>query len=290
MFVAVADAGSFAEAARRAGISSGQASKLVQKLERDLGVQLLRRTTRALSLTEVGQAYHARMKVLLEEFDALDASARNVSGTPRGRLRLTAPLSFGKLRLMPLLIAFARAYPEIQLDIDLSDTMRSLIDDGYDVAIRIGKPADSSLIARKLCDARIMLVAAPAYLEQRCTPQHPGDLADHDCIVDTNFRDSLTWTFRAPDGSGHPVAVTPALRISNGEACVMAAEAGLGVVLVPSFVASDALEAGRLKRLLPTWEDETFGVYAIYPPARHLALKVRALVDFLIAAFGDAPP
>ena len=271
MFVAVADAGSFAEAARRAGISSGQASKLVQKLERDLGVQLLRRTTRALSLTEVGQAYHARMKVLLEEFDALDASARNVSGTPRGRLRLTAPLSFGKLRLMPLLIAFARAYPEIQLDIDLSDTMRSLI-------------------ARKLCDARIMLVAAPAYLEQRCTPQHPGDLADHDCIVDTNFRDSLTWTFRAPDGSGHPVAVTPALRISNGEACVMAAEAGLGVVLVPSFVASDALEAGRLKRLLPTWEDETFGVYAIYPPARHLALKVRALVDFLIAAFGDAPP
>lgn len=288
MFVAVAEAGSFSGAARRLGVSSGQASKLVAKLESELGVQLLKRTTRALSLTEVGRAYHERIKALLEGFDSLDASVRSASGAPTGRLRVTAPLSFGRLRLLPLLLDFARAYPDIRLDVDLSDAVRNLVDDGYDIAIRIGSPTDSSLMARKLCDARVMLVASPDYLRRRGAPRRPEDVSDHSCIVDANFRDQSNWRFRTP-GTRRPVTapVDAAMRFSNGEACVAAAEAGFGLALAPNFIARDGLLCGRLERLLKEWEDEDFGVYAIYPPARHLALKVRALVDFLVAALDE---
>ncbi|PZU47386.1 MAG: transcriptional regulator [Sphingomonas sp.] len=289
MFVAVVETGSFAGAARRMGASSGQASKLVSALERELGVQLLKRTTRALAVTEVGQAYFERMKLLLDELESLDNSVRNLASAPGGRLRLTAPLSFGQLRLVPLLLEFMGAYPDIQLDVDLSDNLRQLVDDGFDLAIRVGNPADSSLIARKLCDVRVMPVAAPAYLEAHGVPQHPDELSGHSCIIDSNFRDPNSWRFRSAE-SGLPltVAVSGTFRISNGEACLAAAEAGLGVALVPDFIAHDALQRGSVRRLLEGWDDRPFGVYAIYPPARHLARKVRALVDYLADALGDA--
>lgn len=296
MFVLVADQGSFAEAARRLGVSSGQASKLVSALERDLGVQLLKRTTRALALTEVGHAYHLRMKALLEEFDALDASVRQIAGTPSGRLRLTAPLSFGKSRIVPLLLDFARAFPAIRLDVDLSDAVRNIVDDGFDLAIRIGIPADSSLIARKLCDMEVLLVASPAYLDLHGVPERPADLADHACIIDANFRDPLHWPLRAASGDGAPpvrVAVREAMRMTDGDACLDAAEAGFGIARVPDFIASRSLAAGRVRRVLPGWLSGAAGIHAIYPPARHLAFKVRTLVDFLAVSLrpdGRAEP
>ncbi|GGF86669.1 transcriptional regulator [Azorhizobium oxalatiphilum] len=288
MFVAVLDSGSFAAAAERLGTSSGQASKLVSKLEADVGVQLIKRTTRALAATEVGQAYYERLKQLIDEFDALDASVRNASGAPAGRLRLTAPKSFGTIQLAPLLIDFARAFPDIQLDVNFTDRVVNVVDEGFDAAIRIGKPGDSSLIARRLCDARIVLVAAKAYLEARGTPQSPADLLAHDCIIDTNFRDPFNWQFGMGEAATS-VQVTGRIRFSDGEACLAAAEAGLGVARLPSFIAGPRLKAGALVPLLRTQEHERHAVYALYPPGRHLALKVRALVDFLATCFRGTP-
>jgi DNA-binding transcriptional LysR family regulator len=290
MFVAVLDEGSFAGAARRQGISSGQASKLVSKLEADLGVQLIKRTTRALSVTEVGQAYYERVKALIEEFDALDASVRNASGAPSGRLRVTAPMSFGTLRLVPLLMDFAHAFPEIQLDVSFSDRTANLVDEGFDLAVRIGKPSDSSLIARKLCDARIVVVAAPDYLAERGAPASPPDLADHDCIIDSNFPDPSRWRFAQPERKDAiTVPVSARLRFSSAEACLAAAVRGYGVACVPSFVAGPSIRDGHVRQLLADWEDAPRAVHALYPPARHLASKVRVLVDFLANSFRGEP-
>ena len=197
MFVAVLESGGFSRAAARLGTSSGQASKLVSKLEADLGVQLLNRTTRALSPTELGQAYFEQIKRLLEEFDALDDSVRHASGKASGRLGLTVPMSFGTAQLAPVLIDFARAYPDIQLDVSFSDRVVNLVDEGFDVAVRVGNPSDTSLIARKLCPMRVVTAASPAYLGEKGEPLAPAQLADHDCIIDTNFREPLVWRFHA---------------------------------------------------------------------------------------------
>lgn len=288
MFVAVLDAGSFAAAARRLGTSSGQASKLVARLEAELGVQLLKRTTRALAPTDAGQGYYERMKGLLEEFDALDAAVRDASGAPAGRLRLTAPLSFGTLQLAPVLLDFARAYPEIQLDVSFSDRTVSLVDEGFDMAVRIGRPGDSSLIAKKLCEARIVMVAAPDYLAARGAPATPADLAGHDCVIDTNFRDPDAWRFERPGGV-ETVAVHGRLRFSNAEACLAAVEAGLGIARLPSFIAGPSIRAGRVAPVLAAEEGTPHAVHALYPPARHLAAKVRALVDFLARHYRGTP-
>ncbi|MBO9127228.1 LysR family transcriptional regulator [Rhizobium sp. 16-488-2a] len=290
MFVAVIDTGSFAAAAARLGTSSGQASKLVSRLEASLGVQLIMRTTRALSLSEVGRAYHDRIKPLLEDFDALDASIRTASGTPSGRLRITAPITFGTTQLVTILNQFASKFPDINLDVSFSDRIVNLVDEGYDAAIRIGHPDDSSLIARKLCAARIVLVAAPAYLEARGVPDRPEQLMQHDCIIDTNFRDPLAWQFRNIDSLQTSIAdVRGHIQFSNAEACVSAAEAGLGIARVPSFVAGARLRVGAVKPVLGAFEDEPRGLYVVYPPSRYLALKVRVLIDFLADAFRGQP-
>ncbi|TRB37609.1 LysR family transcriptional regulator [Rhizobium rhizogenes] len=290
MFIAVIDTGSFAAAATRLGTSAGQASKLVSRLEANLGVQLIMRTTRALSLSESGRAYYERIKTLLEEFDDLDASVRNDSGVPSGRLRITAPLTFGTTQLASVLIQFATAFPDIQLDVSFSDRIVNLVDEGFDAAIRIGRAEDSSLIARKLCAIRVVLVAAPSYLDGRGMPAEPAHLAHHDCIIDTNFRDPLTWRFKHhADPQAILADVHGRIQFSNAEACVAAAEAGLGIARAPSFVAGARLRAGAVRPVLSDFEDEPRGLYAVYPPGRHLALKVRVLVDFLANAFRGQP-
>lgn len=284
LFVAIMETGSLAGAARRLGLSSGQASKLLAKLETDLGLRLLNRTTRALAPTEVGQAYYHRIRAILDDLDTLDAQMQDRAATPRGRLRLTAPLTFGTLRLVPALNDFARAYPQIDLDVSFTDRMVNLVDEGFDAAIRAGRVADSSLIARKLCDMQTLLVAAPAYLAAHGMPAHPADLATHQAIIDSNFRDPLIWRFR---DKGQPLAIplTGRLRYSNAEACLRAAEAGLGIAHVPDFVAGPSLAAGRTRALLPAFAEPPGGIYALYPPGRHLAAKLRALVDFLADRF-----
>ncbi|MGP9790937.1 LysR family transcriptional regulator [Roseinatronobacter sp. NSM] len=289
MFVSVMEAGSFTAAADRLGTTSGQASKLVSRLEGALGVQLLNRTTRAVSPTEAGQAYFDRLRPLLDEFDSLDASVRDATQVPRGRLRLTAPLTFGGLELTPIMNAFALRWPEIELDISFTDRVVSLVDEGFDMAVRVGHPSDSSMIVRKLCEVRIISVAAPDFLARYGVPKTPQAVSDLPCIIDTNFRDPGRWPFRQ---NGEPLAVPVRgrLRYSNAEACLSAAEAGLGLACVPSFVAADALRAGRVRQVLNDFEGESFGGYALYPHSRHLAAKVRVLVDFLAERYRGTPP
>ncbi len=289
MFLAVYETGSFSLAARRLGVSSGQASKLVSRLESELGVQLLSRTTRALSPTEVGRAYYERSRALIAEFDALDDSVRSAAGEASGRLVLTAPNSFGVQQLMPALIAFAGAYPKIRLDVSFSDRTVNLLDEGFDAAVRVGSPDDSSLIARKLCPMRVVVVASPDYLARAGVPMRPDDLAAHECIIDANRRDAHIWRFRAADGSESRVTVDGRLRFSNGEACIAAAVAGHGIAFAPTFLAGPRLRDGALKLLLPAFENERAGVFALYPASRHLAAKVRALIEFLVAEFRGVP-
>lgn len=290
LFIAVLETGSFVAASGRLGVSSGQASKMLSRLESDLGVQLIKRTTRALAPTEIGQVYYERVKVLLEERDELDASIRKISGEPSGRLRITAPMSFGSVQLMPALLVFAERYPGISLDVSFSDRLADLVEEGFDLAVRVGRLADSSLIARRLCDARIVTVASPAYIQAHGMPQRPEDLSRHVCIIDTNFRNPHTWFFRdTVSGQSVPVSVSGRIALSNGEACLTAAERGLGVACLPSFIAGLAMREGRLLSLLPDAEAPALGVHALFPPARHLAAKVRALSDFLSDYFKGKP-
>ncbi|GLQ64236.1 LysR family transcriptional regulator [Gluconobacter cerinus] len=282
LFVAVLETGSFVAASGRLGVSSGQASKMLSRLESDLGVQLIKRTTRALSPTEIGQVYYERVKILLEERDALDASIRQTSGAPSGRLRITAPMSFGAVQLVPALLAFAEQYPGISLDVSFSDRLADLVEEGFDVAVRIGRLSDSSLIVRRLCDARIVTVAAPTYITSRGAPQCPEELSQHVCIIDTNFRTPHSWSFHdASSGQDIQVPVTGRIAFSNGEACLTAAERGLGIACLPSFIAGPKIREGKLMPLLHNFEPPALGIHALYPPARHLAAKVRALSDFL---------
>ena len=279
MFLTVVETGSFAAAAARLGTGSGQASKLVARLEADLGVKLLNRTTRALSLTQAGQAYADRLRTLVEAWDDLQTEVQNAAVAPRGLIRLTAPLSFGTTRLAPLLARFATEFPEIALEVHFADRVVNLVEEGFDAAIRVGTPTDTTLTGRKLCTARVLALAAPAYLTTHGTPQTPQDLANHPCIIDLNFREPHRWPFRTGK-----VAVSGRLAFSNASACLAAAEAGLGIASVPDFVADAALADGRVVAILTDFDPPPLGVFALYPSGRHLPAKVRVLVDFMAKA------
>jgi DNA-binding transcriptional LysR family regulator len=277
MFAAVMEAGSFAAAAQRLGTSAGQASKLLARLEGDLGVRLLHRTTRALQPTEAGQTYYARVRALLDDYDALDAEMRDATGAPRGRVRLTAPLSFGTIRLAPILAAFARDNPRIALDVQFTDRLVPLVEEGFDLAVRVGRVQDSTLVARRIGTARLLVVAATDYLRRAGRPQRPEDLAGHACILDTNLREPGRWPFRG----GLRVAVTGRLSFSDATACLAAAEAGLGVALSPDFVAERSLAAGRVEVVLADHADDPIPIHALTPSGRHLPAKTRLLVEAL---------
>lgn len=289
MFMAVIETGSFVGAAAKLGTSSGQASKLVSRLETELGVRLLNRTTRSVQPTEEGRAYFERLRPLVDEFDALDSDIRNASQSPRGRLRITAPLTFGVLELAPALNVFAAQYPDIALDVSFSDRVVNVVDEGFDMAVRVGRPSDSSLIVRRLCAVRIVVVAAPAYIERNGVPDTPFDLDGHSCIVDANFREPQRWPFKDMSGEAASISVNGRVRYSNAEACLQAAEAGLGIACVPGFVAGDAIRRGRVVRILEPFETEPYDVHVLYPHSRHLAVKVRLLVDLLVERYRGTP-
>ncbi|MHA6690913.1 LysR family transcriptional regulator [Devosia sp. A449] len=286
MFVAVIEGRSFSGAAQKLGVSSGQASKLVSRLEEDLGVQLLQRTTRSVSPTEAGRAYFERIKGLLDELDELDATIRSASGAPRGRLLMSVPLTFGTQVLAPLFAEFAAAYPLIELDVSFSDRVVNLVEEGFDLALRIGTLRDSTLVARKLCPIRLVTTAAPAYLKQFGAPNRPEEVSGHACILDTNLADGASWRF----AGGVTVPISGRLRFSNAEACSAAAAIGLGLVQGPSFVAGDRIRTGQLVPVLAAYEADPLALWAVYTTGRHLAAKVRVMVDFLVARFQDSPP
>lgn len=289
MFVAVVEAGGFARAAARLRVSSGQASKLVTRLEQTFGIQLLNRTTRALSPTEMGLAYFERIKAVLAEIDALDNLVGNRKGEPSGRLRMTVPASLAFSQLVPAFIDYMERHHRVELDVNFSDRVVNLVDEGFDAAIRVGGVPDLSLIARRLGTARVVAAASPDYISRRGVPADPAALKDHVCIIDTNFREPMKWKFHRKDCSLVTVDVVGRLLMSSAEACLTAAEHGFGIVRMPSFMIGDRFRDGRLVPLLLDYEDEPIPIHVIYPPTRHLTLKLRSFIDFLVEHFKGEP-
>lgn len=285
MFAQVVRLGGFSAAAAHLGTSAGQASKLVSRLEARLGVRLLNRTTRAVALTQEGEAYFARITAILDQLDDLDDSLRETGGTPRGQIRLTAPLTFGTAQLMPALADFVKTHTEISLDVQFTDSAMGLAEHRFDAAIRVGQPGDSTLRARKLGVMRIRIVASPAYLARRGAARFPAGLAGHDIVTDTIFPNPDDWEFQQ-DGHMLTLPLPGRLRLANAEACVIAAEAGLGVTRVPDFISAPSVRAGRLTEILSEFRTGETGVYALTPAGRHMPARLRLLLDFLRDRWG----
>lgn len=283
-FVRVVNAGSFTGAAREWGRSKGALSKYVAELEDHLGVQLLQRTTRAMRLTETGRDYYARCVDLLGELAAAEASVRDAHVSPRGWLRVTAPPGFAERFDDVLTHAFVQKHPGVRVELVLTHRLVDLVEEGFDVAIRVTAPRDSSLVARRLAPAPLRAVASPSYLERHGTPAEPADLVRHACLVDTNFRERGRWRFEV---GSKPVTVDVdgPFRINSPTAVRDLAALGHGVALVPAFLVEDQLERGELVEVLPGMPAFDWSIFAVYPRRRHLPARVRAFVDHLADAF-----
>lgn len=285
VFVAVVEAGSFVGAADAVALSKAAVSRIVSELEQRLGVRLLHRTTRRLSLTDEGEVFFARCKDLLAGVEEAEAEITERSGQAVGVLKVSAPFSYGVLRLAPLWGGFLAAHPQIQLEVTLSDRFVDLVDEGFDVAIRIARLPSSSLVSRRLSATRMVLCASPGYLKRHGTPHQPADLAGHAVLAYSLLAAGDTWEFEGPDG---PVAVRvqSRMRSNSGDICRAVALADQGIVLQPAFLVGEDLEAGRLVELMPEYKSPELGVYAVYPSRKHLLPKVRVLIDHLVAALG----
>lgn len=285
VFARVVEEGSFSHAARGLGVSKSAVSKQVSRLEDRLGVRLLNRTTRQLSLTEAGTAFHEHCRQLVADAEAAESAVSHLAAAPRGTLRVNAPMSFGQLHVAPALPDFLAAYPELSVEMQLSDRTVDLIEEGFDLAIRIGQLRDSSLIARRLAPMHRVVCAAPAYLEARGRPQHPRELKDHECLIYSYLSSGREWHFHGPEGELR-VPVQGRLEVNNGDALLAAARQGFGVVMLPTFLAAGDLKAGRLEPVLQDWcEREAGGIHAVFPASRNLSPKVRVFVDFLARRF-----
>ncbi len=287
VFIQVAANGSFAAAARQLGLSRSVVSKHVQALERHLGARLLNRTTRRLSLTSAGAAYYERARDIMAELEEAEAAVTSLQAQPRGRLRINAPVSFGIQHLAPRLPAFIARYPELEIEISYNDRFVDLVNEGFDVAVRIGQLKDSSLVARRIAPVQVILCASPSYLERHGWPQQPAELSSHNCLCYSYQRYSQEWRFIDPEGGMHKVTVSGNLRANNGETLLTAAEQGLGIVQTPDFIAANALRAGKLVQLMPDYRAEPLAVHAVYPYTRHPSAKVRTFVDFLVEEFRE---
>ncbi|MGF1611677.1 MAG: LysR family transcriptional regulator [Kiloniellales bacterium] len=289
VFARVVEAGGFSAAAGTLGLSKSAVSKQVSRLEARLGIRLLNRTTRRLSLTEAGALFYEGCQRMVAEAEAAEAAVTHLAAAPRGTLRVNAPVSFAMLHLVPILPELMEGCPELSIDLTLNDRRVDLVEEGYDVAVRIGRLTDSSLIARRLAPSRSLLCAAPAYLERHGTPQRPEDLARHNCLIYTYQAEGALWRFQGPEGAAS-VRVTGRLQVNNGDALCAALLAGAGIGRLPTFIAGDALRAGRLLRLLPDWPlGEEAAVHAVYPAGRAPSPKIRVFIDFLAERFGEAP-
>ncbi|MGE5548659.1 MAG: LysR family transcriptional regulator [Solirubrobacterales bacterium] len=288
-FVRVAEARSFSEAARRLRSSKSVVSRQVSALEAELGARLFHRTTRSMTLTEAGQGYYERCARILADIDEANQSVSQLQAAPRGKLRVNAPMSFGFLHLAPAIPDFLARYPDVDVDMTMNDRFVDLVDEGFDVAVRIARLADSSLVARKLAPMRRAVCASPDYLDAHGVPQSPEDLAAHDCLCYSNVALSDEWRFVTPDGKPWPVAVRGRLRTNNGDALRAAALKGVGLAYLPTFLVGNDLKAGTLVPVLGEYVPQDMAVHAVYPHSRHLSPKVRAFVDFLADRFGPRP-
>ncbi len=289
-FVAVVEAGGFSRAAARLGLAKSIVSRRVSRLEASLGARLLARTTRGVSPTEAGAAFHARGVRVLAELDEAREEVAGREGGVAGTLRIAAPLSFGTAHLAPALARFAAEHPRVALDVAYGDRLVDLVAERFDAAVRIGTLAASSLVARRIAPVRLAAVASPAYVGRRGAPERPEDLAAHDCLVYSAAPDGgEAWRFRG--GRGGLVSVRPhgRFRADNGEALLAAALEGLGVAVLPTFLAGGALGSGALLPLLAAFPMPEHGLHVVRPPGGPAPARLRALTDFLAARFGPEP-
>jgi DNA-binding transcriptional LysR family regulator len=284
-FVAVVQAGSFVQAAQRLDTSKAVVSRLIMELETALGTRLMQRTTRRLSLTDAGSDYFGRCRQILD--DLADANAAASQGTVQvsGRLKINAPLTFGNLHLAPLWGEFLKLYPQVELDISLTDRLVDLVEEGYDLAVRISSQADSSLVSRTLAHDQMVVCASPHYLRQAPPITSLQDLARHSVMAYSWWSGGDVWQLEDALGGHHQVTTHPRLHANSGDTCRAAALADQGVIFQPAFLVGDDIRQGRLMRLLPDLHGPRIAIHAVYPSRKHLPGKVRAMVDFLAAAF-----
>lgn len=284
-FVAVVQAGSFVAAAERLDTSKAVVSRMVLELEARLGTRLLNRTTRRLSLTDAGNDYVERCRQILEDVADANAAASQGASHISGRLKINAPLTFGNLHLAPLWGEFLKLHPLVELDITLTDRVVDLVEEGFDMAVRIAQQSSSSLVSRTLAHDRMVLCASPHYLRQAAPIEVLADLAQHSVMAYSWWSGGDEWRFEDAQGKPHSVVTRPRLRANSGDTCRAAALADQGVIYQPQFLVGEDLRAGRLVPVLPALHGPAIGIHVVYPSRKHLAGKVRAMVDFLGAAF-----
>ena len=287
LFVEVIDRGGFSAAGRALGLSPSAVSKQIAMMEERLGARLMHRTTRRMTLTEVGRAFYDRSRAILAALDEAERSVTDMAARPRGLLRVSAPVHFGQFHLSPVLTTFLDRHPDVSLDIDLTDRYVDLVGEGLDVAVRIGAMRDSSLISRRLAPNRRVVAASPAYLSRHGVPATPDDLADHNCLTFTTHSHHVDWRFETNGEKPRSVRVTGTLRTNDLTVLRNAAIGGLGIVRISSFFTWTALRSGDLVPLLTDYETQENEVRAVYPAARHLSPTVRAFVDHLVATIGQ---
>jgi DNA-binding transcriptional LysR family regulator len=288
VFNTVAKHASYARAAHELSLSPSGVSKIITRLEERLGARLVQRTTRKLSLTEAGTAFHARTSQILVDLADAEAEVQKTALRPKGTLKVSASVAFGQLYLAPMLGELLHQFPELSIDLALTNRFVDLIEEGVDLAVRIGSLTDSRLVARRLCTNRRILVASPAYIERCGMPQSPDDLAHHQCVIFNGFPKPLEWKLLGPGG---PVSVTIAGRVATNDVATLtnAAKQGLGITVGATQSVGPALLSGDFVRVLSDYEFEPTAVFAVYTSARQLSTKIRAAVDFLATKITDPP-
>ncbi len=286
VFIRVVERGSFTAAADDLELSKAAVSKYVTRLEADLGARLLNRTTRKLTLTEAGEMLFRGASGAIAELATAEAGVRELSGQPRGRLRVTVPVLFGTEFLAPRLCEFLRDYPDIELDLELENRVVDLVAERFDVGIRMTTLSDSSMVARRLADVALVTAATPAYLAEHGTPRTPADLRDHDCLVYSVVSSPSEWHYRNPQGGTDTAKVSGNYRCNSDQMLKRAALEGHGVLRMPELFIADELRDGRLVRILEDYDLAPFTLAAVYPTRRNLAPKARVFVEFLARYFG----
>ncbi|PCI38174.1 MAG: LysR family transcriptional regulator [Rhodospirillaceae bacterium] len=287
-FTKIVHAGSISRAADQMNIAKSVVSRRLKDLEGRLDVQLMNRTTRKSSLTEAGQSYYQRASQILADLDELNAVTSKAKVLLQGELRIALPLSFGLQHLVPIINEFADLHPDLVMNLDFSDRHIDLVEDGFDVAIRIADLKDSSHIARKLAPIRIILCASPDYLKKHPAPKTPKDLKDHD-VLQYISTSGVPWVFSDPKGKKIPVRLSGKMSSNNGDFLKEAALSGQGIARLPTFVAYKDLKSGKLERVLTDYTSPSLNAYALYPQTRHLSARVRAFIDFLTDKFKGEP-
>ncbi|AGK59345.1 LysR family transcriptional regulator [Hyphomicrobium denitrificans 1NES1] len=287
-FVKVVASGSYAEAARRLGLTRSAVSKAVMELEQQLGARLLDRTTRHVTPTEAGLAYYERCIAILAQVDETEAQISRLHDEPKGVLKINAPMSFGTLYLGDAVADFMIRYGDLKVELTLTDRFIDPLEEGVDVTVRIGALVDSSLIARRISPARVVIVASPDYLKKHGTPQNPAELANHRCLSYGHTTSMQRWHLKEND---RPISVSigSCLSSNNGDALRDAAVKGIGIAQLPTFIVGKDIAENRLQVVLPDYEPDDLTIHALYAPNRYLAAKTRVFIDFLVDRFGKTP-